>query len=250
MSKNFKENKFEKFFQLVKEKPDEVVLFLINNPKYRKIRNEYNENVFYQLILASREDVVKTIIDKNLSDYSLFIESLNLILIKNYCQTDKYKKALDLIREEDREGFVLEKLENIIYFNNYKMLQELNIDNAFKMFMENETIKNSMQERQDNLFRALSRCDEKMLNLAMPIYKELLPEKETMCKQFNELKNNKERTIALLENFKGVIDHELREQITNVNEHAGNFLKNKELKDKLENNLDTNVRINGANKKI
>ena len=219
----------KKFFDLAQHNEYDIIEILRTKKEYRNIKNQDGISVFSYLILHNRCEVIKEILDDKLSGYKLFKEAMKSNILNSGYTNDNGYDILNLLKEKDKKAMVFNCLPNIIKFNNHKTLDIVGVESLAGRIKDDTNI--------NIMFHIFARCDDKMLEKAMPIYKDFSFSYSNIINGFKDLANDKSRSIVLIENLNMPITPSLYEDLLRVNDHCTTYLDNRNLKRALEQDL-------------
>lgn len=216
----------EKFLKLIMKGDNQSINYLKSDKQLRNIKDDKGNNIVHYLIIGNQQILTKELLIKKLITYSLFKKTVIELFKSELYKNDKYYSFFSLLKEEDKYFIIKKELKNIIKNNNKKTFESITIEQAIEFSVINPIS-----------FESFTQCSEEMLEICMPLYKTLSFDLMSLKLGFNDLKLNKVRTSILLENLNMIISPFLYEELNKVNGYCSLYLENKELYNKLKENL-------------
>ena len=218
--------KDKEFLSAIMKGEKQIIEDLKKDKKWKNIKDSKDNNIFHYLIAGQQKDLTQELLNQKLVSYKLLLKTIKELFTKQSYKNDNYYDFFNMLKETDKEYIIKKEIENIIKNNNIKTFNEIKIE---RLLESKDILKIN--------FSTFAQCSDEMLDITMPLYKKLTFDTTNLKSGFYQLRLNKIRTSVLMENLNIYISPLVYEELNNVNEYCVMYLENRNLYNKLEQNL-------------
>lgn len=218
--------KDKEFLSAIMKGEKQIIEDLKKDKELKNIKDSKDNNIFHYLMAGQQKDLTQELLNQKLVSYKLLLKTIKELFTKQSYKNDNYYDFFNMLKETDKEYIIKKEIENIIKNNNIKTFNEIKIE---RLLESKDILKIN--------FSTFAQCSDEMLDISMPLYKKLTFDTTNLKSGFYQLRLNKIRTSVLMENLNMYISPLVYEELNNVNEYCVMYLENRNLYNKLEQNL-------------
>ena len=131
MSKKPTQEQIEKFFDMARYGEHDLIKMLESMPEYRDIEDSRGINIFNHLVSNNHHAVIKEVLEKGLSSYSMF-RKVGIDMANSIYRNDRHYNTFNLLKKEDKQTMAENGWYCLVEYNNIKTLSDIGIEDLAK----------------------------------------------------------------------------------------------------------------------